>query len=109
MKDVDVLFELGSLLPSIGIGLLFWFVLRSILRADKAQRAAERDAEAEWQANRAPAQREVAGMTVATQQRGAGEGSAGAFAEEQTAGEPNARNGDMPRQSRDSGSEGTAG
>ncbi|ANP27421.1 hypothetical protein M3D48_05470 [Dermabacter vaginalis] len=48
MGNIDWAFELGALLPSIGIGLLFWFVLRSILRADKHQREAEREAEREY-------------------------------------------------------------
>ena len=48
MGNIDWAFELGALLPSIGIGLLFWFVLRSILRADKHQREAERQAEREY-------------------------------------------------------------
>lgn len=41
-------FEAGALLPSIGIGLLFWFILRAILRSDRLQREAEREAEAEY-------------------------------------------------------------
>ena len=48
MNDIDVWFELGALVPSIGVGLLFWFVIRSILRADRAQRQAEREAEKEY-------------------------------------------------------------
>ncbi|MBB3022653.1 hypothetical protein [Helcobacillus massiliensis] len=46
---MDIWFELGALVPSIGVGLLFWFVLRSIVRADRGQRAAEREAEREWE------------------------------------------------------------
>lgn len=42
--DGGVLFELGSLLPSIGVGLLFWFVIRAIMRADRTEREAERQA-----------------------------------------------------------------
>lgn len=42
--DGGVLFELGSLLPSIGVGLLFWFVIRAIMRADRTEREAERTA-----------------------------------------------------------------
>ncbi|MDO5661883.1 MAG: hypothetical protein Q4G40_04240 [Brachybacterium sp.] len=45
---MDVWFELGALVPSIGVGLLFWIVLRSILRADRKEREAERDAEREY-------------------------------------------------------------
>lgn len=48
MGNIDWAFELGALLPSIGIGLLFWVTLRAILRADKRQREAERDAEREY-------------------------------------------------------------
>lgn len=48
MGNVDILFELGALVPSIGLGLLFWFVLRSILRGDRLQREAEREAEKEY-------------------------------------------------------------
>ena len=40
-------FEAGALLPSIGVGLLFWFVIRSLLRADRREREAERQAEQE--------------------------------------------------------------
>lgn len=39
-------FELGALVPSIGVGLLFWFAIRAILRADRAERKAERDVDA---------------------------------------------------------------
>lgn len=42
------LFEAGALVPSIGVGLLFWFVMRSILRADRGEREAERQAEREY-------------------------------------------------------------
>lgn len=48
MGSIDWAFELGALVPSIGIGLLFWLILRSILRADKHQREAERQAEREY-------------------------------------------------------------
>lgn len=49
---IDWLFEFGALIPSIGVGLLFWFVLRSILRADRLQREAEKEAELEYLANK---------------------------------------------------------
>jgi hypothetical protein len=39
------LYEAGSLLPPIGVGLLFWFTMRAILRADRREREAERQAE----------------------------------------------------------------
>lgn len=48
MGNIDWAFELGALVPSIGIGFLFWLVLRSIVRADKYQREAERQAEREY-------------------------------------------------------------
>lgn len=41
-------FEAGSLLPSIGVGLLFWFVIRAILRADRHERDIEKQAEREY-------------------------------------------------------------
>lgn len=41
-------FEAGALVPSIGVGLLFWFVIRSILRADRAEREADKRAEREY-------------------------------------------------------------
>ena len=45
--DSGFWFEAGALLPSIGVGLLFWFVIRSLLRADRREREAERQAELE--------------------------------------------------------------
>lgn len=47
--DSGFWFEAGALLPSLGVGLLFWFVLRSLLRADRREREAERQAEREYQ------------------------------------------------------------
>ena len=45
---------LAALLPSIGVGLLFWFAIRALVNADRTERlamakmdAAERAAEAE--------------------------------------------------------------
>lgn len=35
------------LLPSLVVGLLFWFAMKSILNADKAERRAEAQAQAE--------------------------------------------------------------
>ncbi|KAA9394176.1 hypothetical protein FCK90_08420 [Kocuria coralli] len=35
---------LAVLLPSIGVGLVFWFVMRSVMRADRGERAAEKAA-----------------------------------------------------------------
>lgn len=44
---------LGALVPSIGVGLLFWFAIRAMINADRRERAAiaklelaERDAAA---------------------------------------------------------------
>ncbi len=31
---------LAGLVPSVGVGLLFWFVMRKIMRADRNERAA---------------------------------------------------------------------
>ncbi|MDV2979889.1 hypothetical protein [Pseudarthrobacter oxydans] len=38
---------LAVLLPSIVVGLLFWFAMKSIFNADKAERQAEAQAQAE--------------------------------------------------------------
>lgn len=46
--DSGFWFEAGALVPSVGVGLLFWFAVRSILRADRRERQAERDAEREY-------------------------------------------------------------
>lgn len=35
---------LAVLLPSIGVGLIFWFVMRSVMRADRGEREAEKTA-----------------------------------------------------------------
>lgn len=45
--DSGFWFEAGALLPSIGVGLLFWFVISALLRADRREREAERQAEQE--------------------------------------------------------------
>lgn len=50
MGHVDWLYELGSLLPPIGVGLLFWFAMRALLRADRREREAEKAAEVEYRA-----------------------------------------------------------
>ena len=42
--DSGFWFEAGALLPSIGVGLLFWFVIRAIMRADRGEREMEREA-----------------------------------------------------------------
>lgn len=41
---------LGSLVPPIFIGLLFWFIMRSILRADSKEREVYSQIEAEERA-----------------------------------------------------------
>ena len=46
--DSGFWFEAGALLPSIGVGLLFWFAIRALLRADRRERDAEREAEREF-------------------------------------------------------------
>lgn len=38
---------LGALAPPTGLGVLFWLLMRSILRADRSERAAARRAEEE--------------------------------------------------------------
>jgi hypothetical protein len=46
------------LLPSIVVGLLFWFAMKSIFNADKSERQAEARAQAEAEARAAaPAER----------------------------------------------------
>ncbi|MDO8143873.1 MULTISPECIES: hypothetical protein [Isoptericola] len=37
----------AGLIPSIGVGLLFWFAMRKIVRADRNERAAQERYEAE--------------------------------------------------------------
>ena len=49
--DSGFWFEAGALLPSIGVGLLFWFAIRALLRADRRERDAERQAEREFLEN----------------------------------------------------------
>lgn len=46
--DSGFWFEAGALVPSIGVGLLFWFAIRAIMRADRHEREAERQAEHEY-------------------------------------------------------------
>ena len=48
---MDVFWDVvGSLVPPIFIGLLFWFVMRSILRADSKEREVYSQIEAEERA-----------------------------------------------------------
>jgi hypothetical protein len=44
----------GSLIPPIFIGLLFWFIMRSILRADSKEREVYSQIEAEERAKLEP-------------------------------------------------------
>lgn len=46
---MNVWYELGSLIPPVLTGLLFWFVMRAILRSDRHEREAERAAEREYE------------------------------------------------------------
>lgn len=48
-----VLEAAGALVPSVGVGLIFWFAIRSILGADQRERAAMRRYEAEQDSARA--------------------------------------------------------
>jgi hypothetical protein len=36
----DLTGMIAALVPSLGVGLLFWFAMRAIVRADSAERAA---------------------------------------------------------------------
>lgn len=45
----------GALIPSIGVGLLFWWAMRAILRADRSEREALAQFEAETDGVAAPA------------------------------------------------------
>ncbi|WP_172582450.1 hypothetical protein [Subtercola boreus] len=48
----DVFAALGALLPTLAIGLLFWFVMRAIIRSDKSERKVLARIEAEERAKR---------------------------------------------------------
>lgn len=50
--DSGFWFEAGALVPSIGVGLLFWFAIRAMMRADRREREAERHAEREYRERR---------------------------------------------------------
>lgn len=50
--DSGFWFEAGALLPSIGVGLLFWFTIRAIMRADRSEREIERQVEREYRERR---------------------------------------------------------
>ena len=51
----DVLPAIGALIPSVGVGLLFWFAMRYIVRADRNERAALARLDAEEEARAASA------------------------------------------------------
>lgn len=51
---------IAVLLPSVVVGLLFWFAMKSIFNADKSERKAEARAQAEASA-RGPEQNPAAG------------------------------------------------
>lgn len=38
---------LAGIIPSIGVGLLFWYAMRAVVRADRNERAALAEADAE--------------------------------------------------------------
>ncbi|MDE0573691.1 hypothetical protein ON058_09720 [Demequina sp. B12] len=42
-----------GIIPSIGVGLVFWFAMRAVVRADRNERAALAKADAEQSAERA--------------------------------------------------------
>ena len=46
---------LFSLAPTLLIGLVFWFIMRAIIRSDRGERAAHAKVEAEERAKRAAA------------------------------------------------------
>lgn len=52
-----VLEAAGALAPSVGVGLIFWFAIRSILGADQRERAAMRRYEAEQDRGQAQGRR----------------------------------------------------
>jgi hypothetical protein len=50
-----------SVVPTIALGLVFWFVLRAIVRADRTERRVYAELEAEERARRASARDASAG------------------------------------------------
>ncbi len=51
MEVMDVLLPaLSALAPTVLIGLVFWFIMRAVLRADKSERRAKAKIEAEERA-----------------------------------------------------------
>ena len=43
--DSGFWYEAGSLLPPVAVGVVFWFVMRSLLRAHRHERGAEQTTE----------------------------------------------------------------
>ena len=52
----------AGLLPSIGVGLVFWFAMRKIVRADRNERAAEAKLDAEEAARYVAQQKKASGQ-----------------------------------------------
>lgn len=50
MPSDPVLAIISSLAPTVLLGLLFWFILRAIIRSDRSERAAYAKVEAEERA-----------------------------------------------------------
>lgn len=44
---------IAGVIPSIGLGLIFWYTMRAIIRADRNERRAEAEADAREAAERA--------------------------------------------------------
>ncbi len=55
---------LAGLLPSIGVGLVFWFAMRKIVRADRNEREAEAKLDAEETARYLAEQKKNASETA---------------------------------------------
>ena len=53
-----------SLVPTIALGLVFWFVIRAIIRADRNERKVYSEMEAEERARRAAARSDSATPTA---------------------------------------------
>jgi len=66
-----VLEALAALVPSVGVGLLFWFVVRAMIAADRRERAAtaalDREEKAQEAARHHSAQKSPAGPLTPTE------------------------------------------
>ncbi|MDN4477478.1 hypothetical protein QQX10_08330 [Demequina sp. SYSU T00039] len=60
---------LVGIIPSIGVGLIFWFAIRSVIRADRNERAALARMEAEQDAAEAAEQDDAGGAAGAESAR----------------------------------------